>query len=75
MKFSLLCLSALVASGSAFVMPTQHPATAAAAVGSSTTQLQVAAEVVNGETKPRRTREVCCDSVTVWRNAFALCLP
>ena len=56
MKFSLLCLSALVASTSAFVLPTQRPA---AVAGSSATQLQVAAEVINGEAKPRRTRQVC----------------
>ena len=59
MKFSLLCLSAICAStATAFVLPTQRPASVASAP--STTQLQVAAEVINGETKPRRTRQVCC---------------
>ena len=58
MKFSLLCLSAICASTTtAFVLPTQRPATVVGSV-SSTTQLNVATEVVNGETKPRRTRQV-----------------
>ena len=58
MKFSLLCLLALGAtSTSAFVLPTQRPA---AALVSSATQLQVAAEpeVMNGVVKPRKTRQV-----------------
>lgn len=62
MKFSLLCLSAICASTTtAFVLPTQRLAAVVGSVSSSTTQLNVAAEVVNGETKPRRTRQVRSD--------------
>lgn len=66
MKFSLLCLAAIgaVTTTEAFIIPTPRPTAAAVASSSSSkTQLQVAAEIVNGETKPRRTRQVGVEKV------------
>ena len=60
MKFSLLCLSALASTTSAFLIPiTQR--SAAVSVSSRGTQLQVASEpeIMEGVSKPRRTRQVC----------------
>lgn len=58
MKISVLCLAAALAStANAFVVP-RPSAAAATTLASSSTQLGVAAEIVNTETKPRRTRKV-----------------
>lgn len=57
MKFSLLCLATLAATSNAFVQPGQQHRSALQS-STATTQLKVAADVVNEEVKPRRTREV-----------------
>jgi hypothetical protein len=55
----LVGISLCLAATNAFVIPTPSTASRQAATGiSSATRLQVAAEIVNGETKPRKTREV-----------------
>ena len=57
---SLAVLAAAVASTNAFVAP-QFATSKAATVSSPSALSMVAAEIVNGETKPRKTREVSCD--------------
>mmetsp|Transcript_9697 Transcript_9697/g.19620 ORF Transcript_9697/g.19620 Transcript_9697/m.19620 type:complete len:513 (+) Transcript_9697:125-1663(+) len=64
MKFSLLCLLVLASTTSAFVIPQQRAT--AAVLASSRTQLQVAAEpeILDGVSKPRRTRQERLEAAT-----------